>query len=146
MAKCGFAVDDPKIELAIPRETSHGDWTTNLALTLAKPLRLPPRKIAEQLAAAFPVDGAIFLAPEVAGPGFLNFRYSPEFLERLPAAIAAGGDEYGTSDFGHDERILVEYVSANPTGPLNVVNARAAAVGSALVRLLRAIGHAAEGE
>ncbi len=140
MAKCGFAVSDPKIELAIPRETSHGDWTTNLALTLVKPLRLPPRKIAEQLAAAFPVDPARFLPPEVAGPGFLNFRYAPEFLERLPAAIAAN-ESFGTSDFGRGVKILVEYVSANPTGPLNVVNARAAAVGAALVRLLRAIGH-----
>jgi arginyl-tRNA synthetase len=146
IAACGYAVDSPRIELAIPREAAHGDWTTNLALTLAKPLRLPPRKIAEALAAAFPPDAARFLPPEVAGPGFLNFRYAPEFLERLPAAILASGEAFGTSDFGAGEKVLVEYVSANPTGPLNVVNARAAAVGSALVRLLRATGHHSEGE
>ena len=145
MAACGYAVDSPKIELAIPRETAHGDWTTNLALTLAKPLRLPPRKIAESLAAAFPAS-AHLLKPEVAGPGFLNFRYAPEFLERLPATILEKSEAFGTSSFGAGERILVEYVSANPTGPLNVVNARAAAVGSALVKLLRAAGYHAEGE
>ena len=146
MAQCGFAVEAPKIELAIPRETAHGDWTTNLALTLAKPLGKPPRKIAEALAAAFPADPVRFAPPEVAGPGFLNFRYTPEFLERLPASIVTRGEAFGTSDFAHGSKIMVEYVSANPTGPLNVVNARAAAVGAALVRLLRAIGHEAVGE
>jgi arginyl-tRNA synthetase len=145
MRRCGFAAE-PRIELAVPRETSHGDWTTNLALTLAKPLGAPPRRIAEKLAGAFPADPARFLAPEVAGPGFLNFRYAPAFLAALPAGIVAGRDRFGRSDFGHGLPVLVEYVSANPTGPLNVVSARAAAVGATLVRLLRATGHRAEGE
>jgi len=135
-----------RLELSVPRETAHGDWTTNLALLIAKELRRPPRAVAEALAAAFPRDPALFSAVEVAGPGFLNFRYSPEFLERLPARVAAAGGAFGASAGGAGTRVLVEYVSANPTGPLNVVSARAAAVGAALVRLLRATGHDAVGE
>lgn len=146
IAACGFEIPDPKIELAIPREVTHGDWTTNLALTLAKPLGMPPRKVAEALAKAFPADAGPFAPPEVAGPGFLNFRYTPEFLERLPARIGTEAGAFGRSSFGTGEAVLVEYVSANPTGPLNVVSARAGAVGAALVRLLRAAGYRADGE
>jgi len=145
MRRCDFAAADARIELAVPRESSHGDWTTNLAMTLARPLRRPPRAIAEALATAFP-ESEVFARPEVAGPGFLNFRYTPAFVESLPTLIVGAGDAFGRSDFGAGERILVEYVSANPTGPLNVVSARAAAVGAALVRLLRATGHGADGE
>ncbi len=146
LAACGFGAAAAKVELAIPRETSHGDWTTNLALTLAKPLGKPPRAIAEAVAAAYPAGSELFERPEVAGPGFLNFRYTATFLRRLPARVVREGAAFGHSDFGGGEPVLVEYVSANPTGPLNVVSARAAAVGAALVRLLRATGHAAEGE
>ena len=136
----------PRIELAIPRERAHGDWTTNLALLVAKPLRANPRELAGKLAAAFPRDPRMFETIEVAGPGFLNFRYAREFVDALPGRMLEAGERFGVSDFGAGERIQVEYVSANPTGPLNVVSARAAAVGAALVRLLRATGHEAEGE
>jgi arginyl-tRNA synthetase len=135
-----------RLELSVPREPAHGDWTTNLALLVAKELKRPPRGLAEALAAAFPRDPALFSAVEVAGPGFLNFRYSPEFLERLPARVVMAGGAFGSSGGGAGARVLVEYVSANPTGPLNVVSARAAAVGATLVRLLRATGHGAVGE
>jgi len=145
MRRCGFDERGIRVELAVPRESSHGDWTTNLALTLAKPLKRPPRAIAEALAAAFPA-GETFAPPEVAGPGFLNFRYLKSYLESLPSRIAGAGESFGRSEFGEGEKILVEYVSANPTGPLNIVSARAAAVGAALVRLLRATGHSADGE
>ena len=140
------AARPPRIELAIPRERAHGDWTTNVALIVAKERRVNPRELATRLAAAFPRDPELFASVEVAGPGFVNFRYAPAFLNRLPGEILAAGASYGTSRGGAGERVLVEYVSANPTGPLNVVSARAAAVGAALVRLLRATGHAAEGE
>jgi arginyl-tRNA synthetase len=136
----------PRIELAIPRERAHGDWTTNLALLAAKPLGLKPRDLAERLAAGFPRDPRQFESIEVAGPGFLNFRYAREFLEALPGRMLEDGERFGASDFGAGQRIQVEYVSANPTGPLNVVSARAAAVGATLVRLLRVTGHHAEGE
>ncbi len=135
-----------RIELAIPRDASHGDWTTNLALLLAREVGQPPRALAQALVGAFPRDPALFSAVEVAGPGFLNFRYAESFLDRLPATIRRAGDGFGSSDLGGGVPIQVEYVSANPTGPLNVVSARAAAVGAALVRLLNAIGHRAAGE
>ncbi len=135
-----------RLELAIPRDPSHGDWTTNLALLLAKDAGMAPRALAERLVKAFPPDPERFASIEVAGPGFLNFRYAPAFLEALPARVVAEGAAFGRSAGGTGTRVLVEYVSANPTGPLNVVSARAAAVGAALVRLLEATGHEAAGE
>ena len=135
-----------RIELAVPRDPSHGDWTTNLAMGLAREAKRPPRAIAEALAAALPLDRSMFEAVEIAGPGFLNFRYAPAFLCGLPARILAEGEAFGRSSLGVPVPTLVEYVSANPTGPLNVVSARAAAVGATLVRLLQATGHPAEGE
>jgi len=135
-----------RLELAVPRDPAHGDWTTNLALLLARELKRPPRAVAEELARRVAPDPEVFAGVEVAGPGFLNFRYSPAFLRRLPATIVAAGGAFGAADHAHGLPVLVEYVSANPTGPLNVVNARAAAVGAALVRLLEATGHQAAGE
>ena len=135
-----------RLELAIPREPAHGDWTTNLALLLAKELKQSPRAVAERLKQEFPPDPERFGAVEVAGPGFLNIRYADAFLSGLPARIRGEGERFGAHDHAHGERYQVEYVSANPTGPLNVVNARAAAVGATLVRLLNATGHEAAGE
>jgi arginyl-tRNA synthetase len=135
-----------RVEFAIPRDAAHGDWTTNIAMVLARELKQPPRKLAEQLAAAFPADPSLFERVDVAGAGFVNFTYAEPFLRALPRTVTGAGDAFGTSDLARGERVLVEYVSANPTGPLNVVSARAAAVGATLVRLLRAAGHAAEGE
>lgn len=135
-----------RLELQVPRDAGHGDWTTNLPLLLGRELGKPPRAVAETLADRFPVDPEVFERPEVAGPGFLNFRYSRRFLAALPARAAAEGERFGAADHAQGVAIQVEYVSANPTGPLNVVNARAAAVGAALVRLLNATGHRAAGE
>jgi arginyl-tRNA synthetase len=137
--------DAGTIELAIPRDPTHGDWTSNVAMVLAKSLKRPPRALAESIAAAFPADPRLE-PPTVAGPGFLNFRYRPAFLASLPGAIRQQGDAFGQHDHARGESVVVEYVSANPTGPLNVVSGRAAAIGAALVRLLRATGHRAEGE
>jgi arginyl-tRNA synthetase len=125
-----------RLELAIPRERAHGDWTTNLAMMLAKAVKQPPRAVAEAIARAFPLEGSPFATVDVAGPGFLNFRYRDAWLAALPGRVLAEGERFGRSAAGAGERVLVEYVSANPTGPMNVVSARAAAVGSALVRLL----------
>jgi arginyl-tRNA synthetase len=135
-----------RLEFAIPRDPAHGDWTTNLPMLVAKDAGRPPRAIAEAIVAAFPPAPDVFARIEVAGPGFVNFRYAPAFLAALPSRIVADGGRFGESRAGDGERVLVEYVSANPTGPLNVVSARAAAVGATLVRLLRATGHAADGE
>ena len=135
-----------RVELAIPRERTHGDWTTNLAMVLAKQTRQPPRALAEAIARQFPLEATPFAAVEVAGPGFLNFRYRDTFVSELPGRIVAEADAYGRSAFGAAEKVLVEFVSANPTGPMNIVSARAAAVGSALVRVLDAAGFAAASE
>jgi arginyl-tRNA synthetase len=135
-----------RLELAIPRERGHGDWTTNLAMTLAKAVKQPPRALADALARHFPLEGSPFSTVEVAGPGFLNFRYRDTWLAALPGRIASEGERFGRSDAGGGERVLVEYVSANPTGPMNIVSARAAAVGSALVRLLDHAGYVSGSE
>ncbi len=148
LAAAGIPADDrlDRVELAIPRERSHGDWTTNLAMMLAKPAKRRPRELAEAIAQHFPLEGSPFGAVEVAGPGFLNFRYRDEWLAELPARIVAEQAGFGRSASGAGERVLVEYVSANPTGPMNIVSARAAAVGSALVRLLEAAGYSSASE
>ena len=135
-----------RLDLAVPRDPSHGDWTTNLCMLIAKEAGQPPRALAEAIAANFPREDGMVGAVEVAGPGFLNFRYSDTFVASLPGRIVSGGAAFGRSPFGGGERVLVEYVSANPTGPMNVVSARAAAVGATLVSLLRAAGWEAAGE
>lgn len=147
IGKAGFAAPgDVRIEIEVPRDPSHGDWASNVALTLAKTARRPPREVAQALAAAIDVDPGVLAAVEVAGAGFLNFRLSNAWLEDTVRRILDDPDAYGTSDVGNGERILVEYVSANPTGPLNVVSARAASLGDSLIRILNATGHAASGE
>lgn len=135
-----------RLDFAIPRETSHGDWTTNFCMLVAKDVGRPPRAIAEAIVANFPKDTGIVGAVEIAGPGFLNFRYADDFVASLPLHILGAGGSFGNSTFGAGEKVLVEYVSANPTGPMNVVSARAAAVGATLVSLLRAAGYDAAGE
>ncbi len=147
LARAGLPAEGiERLELSVPRDVSHGDWTTNLALILAREAGQPPRAVAERLAEAFPPDPEQFDAVEVAGPGFLNFRYSGAFLERLAGRVLKEGEGFGRSALAAGTSVVVEYVSANPTGPLNEDSARAAAVGASLVRLLRATGHEAEGE
>ena len=93
-----------RLELAVPRDPGHGDWTTNLALLLAKDARQSPRALAEALLRAFPRDPGLFASVEVAGPGFLNFRYAAAFLEALPARIVREGPRFGASDGGAGRR------------------------------------------
>ncbi|HEY6571802.1 MAG TPA: arginine--tRNA ligase, partial [Candidatus Eisenbacteria bacterium] len=116
------------------------------ALVLAKSAKRPPRDVAAALVAAFDSDPEILDRIEIAGPGFLNFHLSGAWLRGMVRSIVASPDTFGNTNAGRGERVLVEYVSANPTGPLNVVSARAASVGDALVRLLRAAGYAADAE
>jgi arginyl-tRNA synthetase len=123
-----------------PRDPSFGDWTTNLALTLAKPLGKKPRDIATALIAALDLSALHIAAAEIAGAGFINFRMHQAALARGLAAIIAEGDGYGKSDVGHGQRVMVEFVSANPTGPLHVGHGRQAALGDAISRLLEWTG------
>lgn len=134
-----------EVQWEIPREARHGDYATNAAMALAREARRPPRKIAEAIVANFPKTPAVDRL-EIAGPGFLNVFLSPRWCAEALHGLLAAGSEYGRSDAGKGRRVLLEFVSANPTGPLVIVNARAAAVGDALARILRAQGYTVESQ
>jgi arginyl-tRNA synthetase len=141
----GWSADDG-VPLEIPRQTDHGDYATNLALVLAKKVGRPPRAVAEALVAALPRAGGLIEATSIAGPGFVNFRLSMNALRGELLEIVERAGAYGTWPPAGTKPVLVEFVSANPTGPMNVVNARAGAVGAALVKLYRAAGIGADAE
>lgn len=134
----------PKIQVEQTRDPAHGDWASNLALMLAKPAGLPPREMAQALVAALPNDPAI-TGVEIAGPGFINFRLAQGVaLEPIREALTAGSD-YGRGVALNDS-IQVEFVSANPTGPLHVGHGRGAAYGASLANLLAFAGHGVQRE
>jgi arginyl-tRNA synthetase len=137
------AIPEPALER--PRLPEHGDWATNVALTLAKAAKAPPRAVAEAMVAH--LDRPDWVAGvEVAGPGFVNVRLDQRWFAGLVRRIVAEGDSFGTIDLGHGEAVNVEFISANPTGPLHVGNARLAPMGDALANLLAATGHKVERE
>jgi len=132
-------LDTSRVTAEPPRDTSHGDIATNAAMVLAKPAGLPPRTIAERLAERLAnLDDVTGV--EIAGPGFINLKIADRFWqERIPEVLAAGRG-YGTSTMGGGQSVNVEYVSANPTGPLHIAHARGAVVGDALSALLTKAG------
>jgi arginyl-tRNA synthetase len=124
-----------------PRDAGHGDMATNAAMVLAKPAGMQPRAIAEALAARLMQDARI-VAAEVAGPGFLNLRLAPAVWQGVVSDVLGAGLDYGRSDLGKGVKVNVEFVSANPTGPMHVGHVRGAVVGDALSRLLSFAGFA----
>jgi arginyl-tRNA synthetase len=124
-----------------PRDPAHGDLATNAAMVLAKPAGTNPRALAERLAAELEQLDEVTSAV-VAGPGFINLRVAEDSWRGELAAIAAAGDDYGRSTMGRGVRVNVEYVSANPTGPMHMGHCRGAVVGDALATLLEFVGHA----
>lgn len=130
----------PEIGLEVPKDTNHGDFASNIALVTAKLARKAPREVAQIIVRHLP-SGGFIREVEVAGPGFINFFLSNDWLFDTIRAIEEQGQAYGNSMYGAGEKILLEFVSANPVGPMNVVNARAAAVGDTLARLFRAAGY-----
>jgi arginyl-tRNA synthetase len=124
------------VELETPRDKSHGDVATNLALSLAKPLKAAPRKIAEQIVAALRFPPGVVSSVEIAGPGFINFRLAQDQLASMLGAILGAGAQYGRAHDGRAQPVNVEFVSANPTGPLHVGHGRQAALGDAIASLL----------
>ncbi|HJP38122.1 MAG: arginine--tRNA ligase [Gammaproteobacteria bacterium] len=128
----------PEIERT--RDRQHGDYACNIAMRLAKPLQQKPRDIAQLIIDLLP-DSGLIESTQIAGPGFINFRLSPAAFHAELVSILEQGDSYGHSNFGNGEKILVEYVSANPTGPLHVGHGRHAAYGATIANLLRATGH-----
>lgn len=131
----------PEIVIERPQNREHGDFASNLALRLARAARMNPLAIANALAEAMPADADIE-SVAVAAPGFINFRLPPEWLLRQVDAILAAGTAYGDVDLGGGQRVQVEFVSANPTGPLHVGHGRGAVLGSALANALEAAGYA----
>lgn len=130
----------PEVQLEVPRDKSHGDFASNIAMVLAKPAKMPPRKVAETIVANLGNQDFIEKV-EIAGPGFINFFLSNGWLHQVLKTVYREGQNYGMSDHGKGEKVLLEFVSANPVGPMNVVNARAAAVGDTLARMLRKVGY-----
>jgi len=137
------AVPEPALER--PRLAEHGDWATNVALVLAKAAKAPPRAVAEAMVAHLELPDWV-AGVQVAGPGFVNVRLDQRWFAGLVRRILAEGDSFGTVDLGRGERVNVEFISANPTGPLHVGNARLAPTGDALANLLAATGHKVERE
>ena len=144
LARAAIAIGAPDgvaPALERPRDPAHGDWATNLAMTLAKPLGKKPRDIAELLVAKLDLAAAGVSATEIAGPGFINFRLDPGAHTRPLADILTQGAAYGRSTVASDARVNVEFVSANPTGPLHVGHGRQAALGDAISALLEGAGY-----
>jgi arginyl-tRNA synthetase len=136
-------VSEPALER--PRLAEHGDWATNVALVLAKAAKAPPRAVAEAMVAHLELPDWV-AGVEVAGPGFVNVRLDQRWFAGLVRRVLAEGDTFGAVDLGHGERVNVEFISANPTGPLHVGNARLAPTGDALANLLTVTGHKVERE
>ncbi|WP_353979801.1 arginine--tRNA ligase [Salinicola endophyticus] len=130
----------PAIKVDPARDKAHGDYATNLALVLAKPAGLKPRELADKLVAALPASDAVRQV-EIAGPGFINFFAATDAIAGVVSAILDAGDTFGRSLKGAGEKVQVEFVSANPTGPLHVGHGRGAAIGDCLSRLLEATGY-----
>jgi len=139
-------VSDPVVTLEKPRDPAHGDIATNVALAYAKPLGKPPRQIAEAIVADAEFDSSLITCEGVAGPGFINFRFADAYLQSIAAIALDPSGGYGLTNDLLGKRVLIEFVSANPTGPLNVVSARAAAVGDTLTRIFRATGAECDSE
>jgi arginyl-tRNA synthetase len=134
------APDDFEPIIERPREAAFGDWATNAAMVLARPLRKKPRDIADALLGALDTKRAGLSAAEIAGPGFINFRVATDSITKGLSAIVAAGEGYGRSDTGRGQPVNVEFVSANPTGPLHVGHGRQAALGDAIASLLEHTG------
>jgi arginyl-tRNA synthetase len=134
------------VHLEKPRDWTHGDLACNTAMVLASSTKIPPRQLAEEITSALDLPPELVSEVDIAGPGFINLRLSDTFLRNEIGAIAHEGSEYGRAEEKKGPRIQLEFVSANPTGPLNVVSARAAAVGDSLARILTWTGRDVETE
>ena len=125
----------------IPKDTANGDFAANHAMTGAKALHMAPRKIAEALIAQMDLAGSWFSSVEAAGPGFMNFRLNSGWYEDVLKAVSASGRDYGRIDEGRGQKVMVEFVSANPTGPMHMGNARGGVLGDALASVLDMAGY-----
>lgn len=140
LAQLHYDVDDVKIAFEKPKLPEHGDIATNIALLLAKPLKRNPHQIAEDIIRTLALDQSLVKA-EVAGPGFINFRFADEFFTKGIRQILEQGELFGRSNVGGGKKTQVEFVSANPTGLLHLGHGRQAAIGDTIANLLQWTGH-----
>lgn len=131
----------PAVMLEVPKDRTHGDFATNMAMVMTKAEKKPPRLIAETILKHLTTEGTWIEATEIAGPGFINLRLKFDWIHQVLPVVIAEGADFGHSDHGAGKRILLEYVSANPTGPMVLVQARSGAYGSTLARVLNAAGY-----
>ena len=131
----------PDFTIEVPADRAHGDWAANAAMVSARAFRMAPRKIAEAIGENLSLDGSYFEKFEIAGPGFLNFFLGRTFYSEVLRDVRRLGDSYGRSDFGGGKKVMVEFVSANPTGPMHMGNARGGALGDCLAAVLDAAGY-----
>lgn len=140
------AVPLPAFNVERPADVSHGDFSCNAAMASAKALKNNPRAIGQMIADAAILEGAVFEKIEVAGPGFLNFFISPAWFNETVGEVISSGSNYGKTELGKGKRVLVEFVSANPTGPMHIGNARGGALGDSLSSVLQFAGYDVERE
>lgn len=140
------AVPLPAFNVERPADVSHGDFSCNAAMASAKTLKNNPRAIGQMIADAAILDGTVFEKIEVAGPGFLNFFISPIWFNETVGEVISSGSDYGKTELGKGKRVLVEFVSANPTGPMHIGNARGGALGDSLSSVLQFAGYDVERE
>ena len=149
LAKCVESLNwswPEKTVIEPPKDPKFGDLSTNMALLLAKPLHRNPRELAQELADTLVAQSPLIAKASAAGPGFCNVTFAASFWQNVVAETESLGDEFGTSTFGAGQKVLVEFVSANPTGPLHVGHGRGAACGDSLARLLSAAGYQVDTE
>ncbi|MED2942066.1 arginine--tRNA ligase [Bacillus swezeyi] len=141
--KAGLAEekDIPEVVLEVPKDKSHGDYSTNMAMQLARIAKKAPRNIAEEIVSSFDKGKASIDKMDIAGPGFINFHMDNQYLTKLIPAVLEAGEAYGETSIGGGERVQVEFVSANPTGNLHLGHARGAAVGDSLCNVLEKAGY-----
>ena len=125
----------------IPKDTANGDYAANYAMASAKLMRMPPRRVAETLAANMSLEGSWFESVEVAGPGFMNFRMGGKWYSDVLKNVAEEGDSFCNCNIGEGKKLMVEFVSANPTGPMHMGNARGGVLGDALASVLSRAGY-----
>ena len=129
-----------KATIEIPKDTAHGDYASSFAMAGAKALHMAPRAIAQLIVDNLELEGSYFRKVEIAGPGFLNFTLGPKWFGEVLAAVETEGGQYGRSDEGRGKRVMVEFVSANPTGPMHMGNARGGVLGDTLANVLQRDG------
>lgn len=131
----------PSFNVEIPADPKNGDISTNAAMVCARAFRTAPRKIAEEIGKRLYLSGSYFEKCEVAGAGFINFFFAPQWFSEVVASVIGEGADYGKTQTGHGKRVLVEFVSANPTGPMHIGNARGGAIGDCLASVLEKAGY-----